>query len=230
MRIFCGNIRCGKTRVWAGTQRYSRLKQYELTHPSFGIRIFCPSAVQKFFQRLNPALKQMLFSSQAVKSSGSHHATWTPSARRRSRRSHLLLKSVPSNSVLGLMTVIPWTWIFSTMSVTFTKHINLLILTTILDSFEQDASIDVTDFMDLSEWKLLSTNGEKHEKIYPCCEEPYVSPQFLTHIFQLNFLKDLKWFPFYRLTSPLTSPFSESQLLIPVQKKSTCKFSSFDHS
>jgi len=36
----------------------------------------------------------------------------------------------------------------------------------------------MSDFEDLSDWKVLSTVAERTEKKYECCDEPYIDLKF----------------------------------------------------
>jgi len=45
-------------------------------------------------------------------------------------------------------------------------------------NFWNETSIDLSEFQDLSEWKLLASTGVKNTKTYPCCVEPYTDLTF----------------------------------------------------
>jgi len=47
-----------------------------------------------------------------------------------------------------------------------------------IDFFGNETSVDMAEFQDLTEWKVLSTNGVKNNKVYPCCPEPYADLTF----------------------------------------------------
>jgi len=47
-----------------------------------------------------------------------------------------------------------------------------------LNLYHNQSSIDVTDYWDLSGWKVLSTAAVKNIKYYSCCPEPYADLTF----------------------------------------------------
>lgn len=47
-----------------------------------------------------------------------------------------------------------------------------------LQFYEDKAEADITDFVDITDWKLLSNNAAREVKYYPCCKEPYISMTF----------------------------------------------------
>ena len=42
--------------------------------------------------------------------------------------------------------------------------------------------IDITDYVESNEWKLLSHTAERNEKFYPCCKEPYPDLTFTIRV------------------------------------------------
>jgi len=42
-----------------------------------------------------------------------------------------------------------------------------------LGFFNNETTIDLTDYQKLNEWKVVSTSGVLNTKTYPCCSEPY---------------------------------------------------------
>lgn len=49
-----------------------------------------------------------------------------------------------------------------------------------------DVGIDLREFYPSVEWDILSVPAERHEKYYPCCQEPYPGKKFNTIFFYLD--------------------------------------------
>jgi hypothetical protein len=47
-----------------------------------------------------------------------------------------------------------------------------------INLYQNQTSIDTSDFWDLSNWTVQSTSGEKNIKFYSCCPEPYADLTF----------------------------------------------------
>lgn len=43
-----------------------------------------------------------------------------------------------------------------------------------------DVGIDLREFYPSVEWDILSVPAERHEKYYPCCQEPYPGEWFIS--------------------------------------------------
>jgi len=39
--------------------------------------------------------------------------------------------------------------------------------------WNNETTVDMSEYQELTEWKVLSTNAVKNTKVYPCCVEPY---------------------------------------------------------
>lgn len=55
-----------------------------------------------------------------------------------------------------------------------------------------DVGIDLREFYPSVEWDILSVPAERHEKYYPCCQEPYPGRYIFGKIIYLHILTILR--------------------------------------
>jgi len=56
-----------------------------------------------------------------------------------------------------------------------------------LQFYGNQTAPDMADFNDLSDWKVVSSSGERISKTYDCCEEPYLSINYKFQIQKKNY-------------------------------------------
>jgi Neurotransmitter-gated ion-channel ligand binding domain len=66
--------------------------------------------------------------------------------------------------------------LFNSTKTYVNKHVNCIGMTS---DWRQ---VDVDDYVDSNEWKLVSYPAKKHVKFYPCCKEPFPDLTFTIQV------------------------------------------------